>query len=55
MMVDMPTWFGIQQLYADYASAVARLVQENRAELAFFAQLPAVFSSRPDKISAGAA
>lgn len=21
-MVDMPTWFGIQQLYADYASAV---------------------------------
>jgi salicylate 5-hydroxylase small subunit len=22
MMVDMPTWFGIQQLYADYASAV---------------------------------
>jgi hypothetical protein len=43
------------QQQPDYASAVARLVQENRAELAFFAQLPAVFSSRPVKISAGAA
>jgi hypothetical protein len=43
------------QQQPDYASAMARLVQENRAELAFFARLPSVFSSRPVKISAGAA